>query len=223
MLTGRILHLKTEQPYVAEVALGLKRAELTLDDRHYAVGDILILNETVKGVESNLDEPKWVAAVITHILRDDPSAQFTIGLKEGYAMLSIQVVDYALSLAQDYNDSGYSMFEGTRPEPREVLSPLNLPHFYTNDSSLILNVTGDGDQREVSVLNLGAETSLAVARYSPTQAVLWEKGEKVLDVRTDNFSFADFAKALKDLHGLDLKEIIYQYQKERGCCILKAI
>lgn len=75
-------HLKTLADYFALVLRGEKTFELRKDDRDFAVGDCLRLDEfsPEEGYTG-----RWIEAHVTHILRD-----FT-GLEPGYAVLSISV------------------------------------------------------------------------------------------------------------------------------------
>lgn len=93
--------LKTHPPHFADVAGGVKTAELRRDDRGYAVGDTLVLREwepalyaqaladgsTAEEATAFAYTGEAVRARVTHILRGGP------WLAEGYAMLSIHLFD----------------------------------------------------------------------------------------------------------------------------------
>ncbi len=72
--------LKTVQPYFDDVALGIKIFELRIDDRDFQVGDILNLQEFVKGRITG----RIVSVEVTYKLDKHP------GLKEGYCVLGIE-------------------------------------------------------------------------------------------------------------------------------------
>lgn len=78
--------LKTWPPFFVDVVEGKKNFELRVDDRPFAVGDILLLQEYKVGTK----EPGYTGAeiykVITYILRDVPG----FGLKEGYVIIGFK-------------------------------------------------------------------------------------------------------------------------------------
>jgi hypothetical protein len=94
--TGKVHELKTWPVPFAAVLSGEKRAEMRRNDRGFEVGDRLVLLEyvppTVPMIGQDGTPPRFtgrrIDARITHVLRD---SQF--GIHEGFAMLSIEVVD----------------------------------------------------------------------------------------------------------------------------------
>lgn len=83
-----IHELKTVPPHFGDVERGSKRVEVRLDDRGFAVGDVLILREwdaTTCEYTGRVCE-----VLVTHVLRG------FVGLAEGYAALSIEPRQRAL-------------------------------------------------------------------------------------------------------------------------------
>ena len=94
-------HLKTATHHFIPALLGLKQAEVRIDDRDYQEGDFVYLYEVdAKGNYTNTEpvggipaalggkgEPKYVKAKITHVLRDFE------GLSDGYCVLSLEYMD----------------------------------------------------------------------------------------------------------------------------------
>lgn len=80
-------YLKTVQPFFDEVESDRKTAELRFDDRSFAVGDVLVLQEFLPspapGIRGALTG-KELRAIVTHITRDYPA------LTPGYVMLSFK-------------------------------------------------------------------------------------------------------------------------------------
>lgn len=75
--------LKTVQPHFANVASGVKRAEIRRDDRGFAVGDVLILREYDPASCSY--SGREVEVRVTHVLSGFE------GLAAGYVSLSIEL------------------------------------------------------------------------------------------------------------------------------------
>ena len=75
--------LKTVQPYFSDVRSRSKSFELRKDDRGFAVGDVLILQEydPVSGAYTNEQEER----VVGYIFRGG-----LFGLSEGYCILGFQ-------------------------------------------------------------------------------------------------------------------------------------
>ena len=74
--------LKTWPEWFAAVRNGSKTAEVRLDDRGYAAGDGLRLEEWDPTTREYTGRVEW--RTITHVLRDHP------GLAPGYVMLSLE-------------------------------------------------------------------------------------------------------------------------------------
>ena len=78
----QIHHLKCWPEWFRFIRNGEKTAELRLDDRHFQVGDTLVLrgwDPTTEVYTGHTEEVRYV----THVLRDHP------GLTPGYVMLSL--------------------------------------------------------------------------------------------------------------------------------------
>ena len=102
-------HLKTATHHFMPALFGVKQAEVRYDDRDYQEGDLVYLYEVdtdgnymttkpVNGIPTALndkDEPKYVKAKITHILRDFG------GLSDGYCMLSLEYLDVGSTHKED--------------------------------------------------------------------------------------------------------------------------
>lgn len=82
-------HLKIWPQFFAAILSGEKTFELRNDDRHFAVGDELILHEW------HPVDMEYTGSVtrkrVTHLLRHDPKAgcAATFGLQPGFVILSI--------------------------------------------------------------------------------------------------------------------------------------
>lgn len=85
--------LKTLPEYFQAVKRGEKRAELRRNDRGFAVGDTLLLEEWDDVTEAYTG--RWFRVRVTHVLADGP------WLTPGYAMLSIEP-------CEDQSDRGIS-------------------------------------------------------------------------------------------------------------------
>lgn len=73
-------YLKTETEYYQAVEEGIKRFELRKNDRDYQIGDMLYLEETVKGVYTGRRLP---SVEIKYIFKGGK-----YGLKEGYCIIN---------------------------------------------------------------------------------------------------------------------------------------
>lgn len=82
--------LKTWPEFFDQIVVGEKTFELRKDDRPFAVGDELLLREYDPATKQY--SGREVFRRITHILRHRPDAgcAATFGLREGYAILSIE-------------------------------------------------------------------------------------------------------------------------------------
>ncbi|MCG8622618.1 MAG: DUF3850 domain-containing protein [Proteobacteria bacterium] len=76
-------YLKTVQPYFSDVANRIKDFDLREDDRNFAVGDYLALQEFVGGVITD----RVVLVTVTYKLDNHP------GLAKGCCVLGIEFVD----------------------------------------------------------------------------------------------------------------------------------
>jgi ASC-1-like (ASCH) protein len=76
----KVHYLKTWSEFFYMVRAGLKTAELRLNDRNFADGDVLILQDFDPGSETYSGQEEVVK--VTHIVRGG------FGLKEGYVLLS---------------------------------------------------------------------------------------------------------------------------------------
>lgn len=76
---NRVIELKIRPEYFKEVRSGYKRFELRKNDRDYAVGDILVLNE-YDGAEYTGESIK---VQVRYILKNCPE----YGLQQGYCIL----------------------------------------------------------------------------------------------------------------------------------------
>jgi len=84
---GQKIHtLKTWPPYFQDIWEGRKTAEVRKNDRDFAVGDVLILNEW--NPEENEYTGSCLRVLVTHMLR---STDGDFGLKRGYVMLSFTI------------------------------------------------------------------------------------------------------------------------------------
>ncbi len=81
----QIHRLKTKYRFYDRVIAGGKKAEIRKLDRDYKVGDYLILDRIFQGAVSHT-----TVAEITDILTYE---DFQDGLKEGFGMLSIRLID----------------------------------------------------------------------------------------------------------------------------------
>lgn len=77
--------LKTHPPHFADVLAGLKRAELRKDDRGFAIGDLLVLQEYEPRSPRSGYTGRAVTVRVTHVL-----AGFE-GLAPEWVMLSIEM------------------------------------------------------------------------------------------------------------------------------------
>ncbi len=76
--SGAIQHdLKTLPQYFEDVATGVKKFELRIDDRNYSVGDMFVLREWDSEYTG-----RYFVESIGYILRDCPQ----YGLKKGYCI-----------------------------------------------------------------------------------------------------------------------------------------
>ncbi len=84
--------LKIAPVYFDAVRNGVKRAEVRLDDRHFAVGDTLVLREYLGRDSNGIDDytGRVVDVCVTHVLRHEDLPD---GIPYGYAVLSIEVVE----------------------------------------------------------------------------------------------------------------------------------
>jgi len=85
MSEPKIHKLKTVPPYFQDVASGIKTFEIRFDDRHYRVGDRLILLEYFP--ETNLYSGLEYHADVVYILSDFPAIQ------KGYVILGIKGIE----------------------------------------------------------------------------------------------------------------------------------
>ena len=77
-------YLKTWTQYFEEVWNGKKTFELRKNDRDFAVGDLLVLEEYDPETQEYL--PRIIYARVTYILRDVP-----FGLAQDYCIMAIDV------------------------------------------------------------------------------------------------------------------------------------
>ena len=78
----KVIALKILPYYFTEVCAGRKRAELRKDDRHFEVGDNLMLQEW----DGKKYTGRRIIVRVTHILRNAPE----YGLQDGFCILSIE-------------------------------------------------------------------------------------------------------------------------------------
>lgn len=83
---NRTIHnLKCWPEYFVDIVAGLKTAEVRKDDRHFSVGDTLVLHEW--SPETAAYSGQSAVCEITHVLRD------FVGLQHGWCMLSLRLLD----------------------------------------------------------------------------------------------------------------------------------
>ena len=86
--------LKIKDEYFQEVRSGYKKAELRKNDRDFQEGDFIYFigvdGEELQGHDKDGTPRKYNIYRITHVLKDVPE----YGLKEGYAILSIERILY---------------------------------------------------------------------------------------------------------------------------------
>lgn len=85
-MTSRTHSLKTWPEYFEAIADGRKKFELRKDDRCFAVGDDLILQEWVP--ETKQYTGRMAHVVVTYMLTDTK-----FGLQRGHALMSIRLID----------------------------------------------------------------------------------------------------------------------------------
>ena len=78
----RTHELKTQPPHFGDVERGAKRVEVHLDDRGFAVGDVLILREW--DATAGEYTGRVCEVLVTHVLRG------FVGLAPGYVALSVE-------------------------------------------------------------------------------------------------------------------------------------
>lgn len=78
----RTHELKTQPPHFGDVLCGAKRVEVRLDDRGFAVGDVLVLREWDAATAEYTG--RVCEVLVTHVL-----AGF-VGLAPGYVALSVE-------------------------------------------------------------------------------------------------------------------------------------
>jgi hypothetical protein len=87
-------YLKTDSKFFADIAAKRKKFEIRRDDRNYQMGDLLILGE-LKGKTLS----GWcIKCHVSYVLE---SSDFPDGIKEGYVIMGIDVVNnwFDVSLA----------------------------------------------------------------------------------------------------------------------------
>lgn len=83
-VTGVVHHLKTQDPHYGQVASGAKRFELRVDDRPYAVGDRLRLQQWSP---ERFYSGEHIDVLVTHVLRGLVCG--SAALAEGWVAMSI--------------------------------------------------------------------------------------------------------------------------------------
>ena len=96
----QIRKLKTDSDVFQETWDGLKTYEVRLDDRNFAVGDILLLKETrYTGEEMKAGKPLvYTGRTVRCRVIQKLSGRY--GLKDGWCILGISVLDRLVSAAR---------------------------------------------------------------------------------------------------------------------------
>ena len=93
-----LTELKCDKTHFWDVWTGAKTHEVRYNDRHYAVGDLLVLKETLYSYKSmEMDSETYplqytgreILVEVTHILRDNV---ISVALREDWCVLSIKVL-----------------------------------------------------------------------------------------------------------------------------------
>lgn len=83
-VTGVVHELKTQEPHYGEIASGAKRFELRVDDRPYAVGDLLRLQQWSP---EHFYTGQHIDVLVTHVLR--PRGCGRTAIAEGWVAMSV--------------------------------------------------------------------------------------------------------------------------------------
>jgi ASC-1-like (ASCH) protein len=88
----RTHRLKTWPEYFKAIKSGAKNFELRKDDRHFKIGDILILQEW----EFDKYSGNTLKVEVTYLFHDDG----TLGLMQGYCIMSIKLIEFYIDYSK---------------------------------------------------------------------------------------------------------------------------